>query len=109
MAEPGFKEGVLRHLAAGEYRNLVSHAWVHHFLDRMAEADGNQTLWDFMGSLSPPKAHSPQTAPGEVQYIEPVLTMKWRGVGRVKASRGYRSSEGVDINSLALMRPGEGQ
>lgn len=109
MADLGFKENVLRLMAAGEYRYLVSLPWVHFFLDRMAEADGNQTLWDFMGSLSPPKEYSSQVAPGEVRYIEPMLTVNWRGVGRVKASKAYKFSGGVDINSLALMRPGVGE
>lgn len=88
---------------------MASHPLVNGLLDRIAGADGNQTMWDFMTNLTPPQAESPQIARGEVTYIEPALALKWRGVGRIKASRAYMSSGGLDINSLVLMRPGEGE
>lgn len=108
MVEPGWKEDILRRMAARD-TNLVFNPLVHGILDRMAEADGNQTLGDFISSLNPPKEYSPQTAPGEVTYLQPALTLGWRGVGRVKASKAYTSSAGEDINSLILIRPGEGE
>ncbi|GAQ78909.1 hypothetical protein KFL_000200620 [Klebsormidium nitens] len=108
MVESGWKEDILSRMAARD-RNLASHPLVHGLLDRIAVADGNQTMWDFMSSLSPPQADSPQIASGEVSYIQPALALKWRGVGRIKAGRAYTSSGGLDINSLILMKPGEGE